>query len=89
MTQAELAEKVDLEVMTISRIENGTQYPKPENLDKFSKILKTDLREFYDFGHLVKKQDLIDELCTVIKNSNVKDLQFYKKVICSYIESQR
>lgn len=86
LTQSQLAELVGLEVMTISRIENGTQYPKPENLDKFSKVLKVNVREFYDFGHFENKKELIQELTDIIKAASLKDLQFYKKAICSHIE---
>ena len=86
LTQSQLAELVGLEVMTVSRIENGTQYPKPENLDKFSKILKVNVREIFDFGHYENKKELVQELTNVLKAASLKDLQFYKKVICSHIE---
>ncbi len=89
LTQSQLAELVELEVMTISRIENGTQYPKPENLEKFSKVLKMSIKDFFDFDHYKMRKELVQELNDIISASSIKDLQFYKKVICSHIESKQ
>ncbi len=89
LTQSQLAELVNLEIMTISRIENGVQYPKPENIEKFAKVLNINVRELYDFCHFESKKDLIKELCDLMKVSSVKDLQFYKKIIMSHLEYKK
>ena len=86
LTQAQLAELVGLEVMTISRIENGVQFPKPENLEKFAKVLKINLKELFDFDNYTGKKAIVKELCEIINNSGAKDLEFYKKIILAHLE---
>ena len=86
--QEQLAEKVALDTMTISRIENGKEYPKPENFAKICDVLHTSPKDFYDFNHHETKQDIVHELTHIIHNASFKDLQFYKKVINSYLESK-
>ena len=88
MTQEQLAEKVALDTMTISRIENGKEYPKPDNFAKICEILCTSPKEFYDFKIHETKRELVKELTHIIRNASLKDLKFYKRVINSHIESK-
>ena len=88
VTQEQLAEKVGLDTMTISRIENGKEYPKPDNFAKICEVLHTSPKNFYDFNLHETKQDIINELTHIIHNATFRDLQFYKKVINSYIENK-
>lgn len=88
ITQEQLAEKVALDTMTISRIENGKEYPKPENFARICEALHTSPRDFYDFNIHETKQDILKELTHIINNASYRDLQFYKKVIISYIENK-
>lgn len=88
MTQEQLAEKVALDTMTISRIENGKEYPKPDNFAKICKALSTSPKEFYDFNIHETKRELVKELTHAIRNASLKDLKFYKKVINSHIENK-
>jgi len=88
MTQEQLAEKVGLDTMTISRIENGKEYPKPDNFAKICDILHSSPTEFYDFNIHETKRDIVKELTYLIKNSSLKDLKFYKKIINSYLENK-
>ncbi len=48
-TQEYLAELVELDIKQIGRIERGESYLKPENLEKFCKVLKVHPKDFYDF----------------------------------------
>ena len=88
ITQEQLAEKVALDTMTISRIENGKEYPKPENFAKICDVLQTSPKDFYDFNQNETKQDIIKELTYIINNASYRDLKFYKNVINSFIESK-
>jgi transcriptional regulator with XRE-family HTH domain len=44
MTQSELAEALDLENVTVSRIETGAQLPSIDRLDEIAKVLKISLQ---------------------------------------------
>lgn len=48
LTQAELAEKLDKAVETISNIERGSVAPSLETLEAIAKTLKVPLREFFE-----------------------------------------
>ncbi|HIT92947.1 MAG TPA: helix-turn-helix transcriptional regulator [Candidatus Stercorousia faecigallinarum] len=89
LAQSQLAELSGLETATISRIENGVQYPRPENLDKFSEILNVDVKKFFNYGHYNTKKDLIRDLNNIFKTSTLKAIQYFKKVICSYMKSKQ
>lgn len=54
-TQEYLAELVELDIKQIGRIERGESYLKPENLEKFCKVLKVHPKDFYDFHGKMKK----------------------------------
>ena len=88
LTQENIAEELEISVKYISRIENGKEYPKPENFAKICDVLHTSPKDFYDFNHHETKQDIVHELTHIIHNASFKDLQFYKKVINSYLESK-
>ena len=86
LTQAQLAEKAGLETATVSKIETGYHYPKPENIEKFAQILGIGIKEFFDFGNSKTKKELAEKLCRIINNSELGDLIFYEKVINGHLE---
>ncbi|MCX5832049.1 MAG: helix-turn-helix transcriptional regulator [Deltaproteobacteria bacterium] len=50
LTQARLAEKTDLSVDSISRIERGDRAPSLESIEKLSNALKIRMPELFNFG---------------------------------------
>ena len=57
-TQEYLAELVELDIKQIGRIERGESYLKPENLEKFCKVLKVHPKDFYDFEWQFEEENL-------------------------------
>jgi len=47
LTQEKLAEMINLETISLSRIETGKNYPTSENLAKISEILSVEPYEFF------------------------------------------
>ena len=88
LTQSQLAELSNIEVMSVSRIENGTHFPKKENIESFAKVLKIDVKELFDYKSSVTKKDLIDEINTILKNASLTDIRFFKKVLSNYYEAK-
>lgn len=86
LTQAKLAELVDIETMTVSRIETGFHFPKKENIEQFAKILNVNIRELFDFRHYETKKALIADINKMLSEATLSDVQFCKKVFCSYLE---
>ncbi len=87
LTQAQFAELVELEVSTISRIEKGSQYPKPENVNKFVEVLNVELKEFFTYTFVEKsKEEILQSIYSIIEKSTFKDLQFYNKMMQLHLE---
>lgn len=84
LTQAQLAETIDVEEASISRIERGQRFPQKENLVKLAKALNTEIKEFFDFRY----QKLKANILTKLENANLNDLQYYNKMIDTYLEAQ-
>ncbi len=82
LTQAELAEMVDLSDQHLSRIERGCYVPSLTTFFQLVKILKIDLREFgfdTEAAHNPAKDKLID----IINRANDNELIFFNDVISS------
>ena len=87
LTQAQFTELVELEVSTISRIEKGSQYPKPENVNKFVEVLNVELKEFFTYTFVEKsKEEILQSIYSIIEKSTFKDLQFYNKMMQLHLE---
>ena len=51
ITQERLAELIDIEPNNVSKIENGKNYPSPENLAKIARALNIEIHELFIFNH--------------------------------------
>lgn len=72
LTQVQLAELVNLDDMSISKIECGDRFPRKENIEKFIEVLKCDSKDLFDFS---KKNDKTEDI------EETKDIDYYKKKI--------
>ena len=68
LTQEYVAEFVGIETSSISNIENGKYYPSAENLEKIMQILNITPSELFLFESLNKKEILIDEMLSSMKD---------------------
>ena len=84
LTQSKLAELLDVEIVTISRIENGSRFPKKENLENLAKVLNVEVKDLFDFEHNQTKAHLISEIQKMIKVAKLDDLKYIYKLIKSY-----
>ena len=77
MTQQQLAEEVDCALSTISRIENGSEYPKLNIFEKFNKVFENfgltyeelSMEEIFEF------QRAKEELLKAIHNGRAEELE--------------
>ena len=80
MTQEELAEKVDLSVQHISRIESGCYIPSLKSFFLLATVLNIDLRIFgYNIQTSANPQK--DKLIYKITNSTDAELIFYENIM--------
>ena len=84
ITQEYMAELIGIETGSLSNIERGKYYPTAENLNKIIRILNIEPGELFEFKHLAKQEDLINEITSAMKdNEKLTRLiyKFYKSVI--------
>lgn len=86
LTQEKLAEKVGLDLQTISRIETGYYFTSFENLEKLAEALDVTIADLFNFGHVKPKEELIKEIDTELANSSEKDVQRIHKLIFGYLK---
>ena len=80
MTQEELAEKVDLSVQHISRIESACYVPSLKSFFMIASVLQIDLRNF-GFNMQTTSNPQKDELIYKITNATDAELIFYDNVM--------
>lgn len=49
LSQEKFAELVDISVTSLSQIETGANFPKPETLEKFANVLKINVKDLFNF----------------------------------------
>lgn len=86
LTQEKLAEKVGLDLQTISRIETGYYFTSFENLEKLAEALDVTMADLFNFGHVKPKEELIKEINTELSVSSEKDVQRIHKLIFGYLK---
>lgn len=78
LTQAQLAETVDIAERTLSKIECGQTFVTADTLAKIITALEVEPAELFNFKHLEEKEILKDELITAIKNEEVDIPTLYR-----------
>ncbi|GBF22641.1 hypothetical protein tpqmel_0045 [Candidatus Gastranaerophilus sp. (ex Termes propinquus)] len=85
LTQEKLAEMVGIEPNNLCRIENGKNFPTPENLAKISKSLEIEVFELFLYEHLTGVESQKAALLKAIENDDGQVLtgalfKFYQAV---------
>lgn len=78
LTQEQVAEFVNIETKSFSNIETGRTYPEAENLGKIMEILKITPFELFNFEYLKSNDELLSEMCSVMKEDENLTRTIYK-----------
>lgn len=62
ITQERLAEMINMDITSLSKIETGRNYPQPETIEKISKALNVDVSQLFLFKTLDSKEEYIDAI---------------------------
>ena len=81
LTQLKLAEILDMEASNLSKIERGIQIPKEESLENISNALKVDVKELFNYTHIINRQELISKIIALLENTNEETLQRYYRIL--------
>ena len=77
ITQEELAEAINLETVSISKIETGRSYPTSENLAKIANVLAFHPKDLYDFSYGKTKEEIMTEIFQKIQKISENDKKLY------------
>lgn len=80
LTQAQLAELIDLNEKQIYRIESGLNHPTYLTFAKIIKVLDVDINDFSD-NSKIESNPLIDDILHIAENSTEQELKTYIDVI--------
>lgn len=69
ITQEKLAEMINMDITSLSKIETGRNYPQPETIEKISQALNIEISQLFSFHYLSTEQDYISAI-----NKNIKFL---------------
>ena len=84
LTQAQLAELLDVAIETVSRLERGVSIPSLKTLEKISQKLDISLKDIFDFKNPTKKTPTdkeIKKLTVFLKEKRAEDIRFGYNVL--------
>lgn len=87
-TQAELAEMLDIEEMSVSRVETGSRFMRKDNIEKLAELFECEIKDLFDFGYIKTEKELRAEIQKKLKKADLKDLKYYNKMIDAYLEAE-
>lgn len=79
ITQEELVEVIGSDTNNLSRIENGKKFMSADKLAKIADALKVDIKELFDFGHILSDEELKAEIIASINTLSSKQLRYVHK----------
>ncbi len=81
LTQEQLAEKIDIERISLARIESGKHFPSAENLEKFAIIFNIEPSELFNMQHFKSRENLIEEIIAALKIFDTGKIQYIHKSV--------
>ena len=87
LTQEMLAEKINIDITSLSKIETGRNYPQPETLCKIANALGVELNQLFLFEENFSAKDYVEAIyknVDFIKNNDEK-LKLLYKISCTLI----
>lgn len=85
LTQAQLAEKVNVSVETISRMERGVSFPSLKTLENIANSLNTPLKTFFEFyEHPPKNKSFerkLSKLIALLRTLSIKEITLVHEIL--------
>lgn len=85
LSQEELAEKIDIAVNNMGKIERGESFVTAVTLEKLATVLNVKVEDFFKFDSFVSIDEMKEELdFNKMSDNEIKQLyRFYKLFICN------
>lgn len=81
LSQECLAEKLGINIRTMSNIENGHTFISAKTLSKLCDIFNMSPSVFFDISNYTNLNSKLNEIIDKLRNSNNKDIDFYYDLI--------
>lgn len=85
LTQAQLAELVNVDDKHISCIESGKNFPSPDLIERLAEALDTEPKDFFEFYYLQDSIDLKTGIIKMIEHLNQEELALTYKYIRTFL----
>ena len=85
MTQAQLAEIVNIDDKHVSGIESGKNFPSADLIERFSIALNIEPKDLFEFYHLQEPKDLKSDINSMLEKLNKEKLSLVYKYIRNFI----
>ncbi len=79
ITQEQLVEFIGSDTNNLSRIENGKKFMSADKLVKIASALNVDVKELFDFGHIMSDEELKSEIISNINGLSSNQLKYIYK----------
>ncbi|MBR1754656.1 helix-turn-helix transcriptional regulator [bacterium] len=86
MKQVELADKLDIDPQSISRMIAGKHFPKEENLEKMIMAFNINPESLFKFSEVLDDNDIKAEMIRLISNASSNKLRLAHKVLTAIFE---
>lgn len=84
-TQEQLAEILDIDSRSLSRIETGMSFTTIEKLKKLANALDVDIQDLFYVEQSSNKEELILKINTLLNSAQIDDLQKIYKIILTLL----
>lgn len=85
-TQDRFAELIGIDAKHLSRIECSKTQPSLNLLKKISCVLEIDISDLFNNKHFKNKNELINEIDSILVNSDLNKIRLFYKILKTIVE---
>lgn len=85
LTQAQLAELVNVDDKHISCIESGKNFPSPDLIERFATSLNVEPKDLFEFYYLQNSTDLKSDIVKMLDELKEEELSLAHKYIRTFL----
>ena len=85
LTQAQLAELVNVDDKHISCIESGKNFPSPDLIERLATSLDVEPKDLFEFYYLQDTEDLKSDIITMLDKLNKDELALAHKYVRTFL----
>ncbi len=84
-TQEQLAEILELDARSLSRIETGVSFTTIDRLKKMADVFDVELKDLFSTDHYADKKQLIRKINTLLDSASLDDIRTIYKIVSSIL----